>query len=80
MTEYHRILKSTDEHNAGWRLRVSFDVEDPGEIEIAEEVVHPEQAENPDARHKRHNARMILVEHEVRWLHAQLGEWLANRK
>jgi hypothetical protein len=77
--EVHCILKSTDVKLPGWRLRVSYEIEADGEIEIAEEVVHPEQVENPDARHVRRNARMILVEHEARWLHAQIGAWLDGR-
>lgn len=72
--EFDRILPSTDEKLPGWRLRVS--AEDGGEIEIAEEVVHPEQVNNPIARHARRRAKMILDRREAAWLRDRLVEWL----
>lgn len=74
MSDVTRILKSQDSKLAGWRLRVAW--EDDGEIEIAEEIVHAEQVDNPDARHLRRNARSILTRHEAEWLLDQLSEWL----
>jgi len=75
VADLSRILKSEDPKLPGWRLRVS--AEDDIEIEIVEEMVHPEQVDNPEARHARRNAKMILVRHEAEWLRDTLTAWLA---
>lgn len=72
MTDH--ILRSNDAKLPGWRLRISW--EDDDEILIAEEIVHPEQIDNPGARAKKRNATVILLVREAEWLHARLGEWL----
>lgn len=74
MSDETRILKSADPKFPGWRLRVAW--EDGGEVEIAEEIVHPEKVDDPEARHVRRNGKMILVEHEARFLRDALTEWL----
>ena len=75
MSDY--ILKSSDPKLPGWRLRVSRE-EGDCEIEIAEEIVHPEQVDNPEARHMRRNARAILMLAEARWLRDALTDALGD--
>jgi len=70
------IRKSTDPNLPGWRLRVSRETND-SEIDIIEEVVHPEQVDNPEARFVTKRERIRLSPDETRWLRNALDKELA---
>lgn len=74
---FDRIRKSDDPKLPGWRLRVSAECEH--ELEIVEEIVHPEQADNPAARFTTRRERIILGRDEAEWLHDALEQWLRAR-
>jgi hypothetical protein len=75
-TPFDRIRKSADPKLPGWRLRVS--AECTKEIEIIEETVHPEQVDNPEARHTTRRERILVVREEAMWLRDALNEWLTG--
>lgn len=76
MAEFHRIIKSTDPKLPEWRLRVS--AECPHEVDIAEELVHPEQIDNPKARHTKRRALVRATREEAIRIRDALTEWLAE--
>lgn len=71
---FHRIFKSQDPMLPEWRLRVSADC--AHEVDLAEEIVHPEQVENPNARHTRRREVIRVTRDEAVWLRDALNAWL----
>lgn len=48
-------------------------------IDLVEEVVWPEQVDNPNSNHIRETLdALLLTAEDARWLHAALGEMLAD--
>lgn len=71
---FHRILRSADPKLPEWRLRVSADC--AHEVDIVEEIVHPEQANNPNARHAKRREIIRAIRAEAVWLRDALTAWL----
>lgn len=76
VADFNRILKSADEKLPDWRLRVSAPC--AHDVDIAEEFVHPEQIDNPIARHTKRRDRLCLMRPEAEWLRDALTAWLAE--
>ena len=74
MSDFHRIRRSDDPLLPEWRLRVS--AECAHEIDLVEEVVHAEQADNPLARHTKRRERIRVSREEATWIRDALNEWL----
>lgn len=71
---FNRIRKSGDPMLPEWRLRVSADC--AHEIDVAEERVHPEQVDNPAARHSKGRDVVRMTRAEATWLRDALTAWL----
>lgn len=78
MADY--IRKSDDPLLPGWRLRVSRD-DDGGipDITFAEEIVLPDQVDNPAARHRRRNMFTLLTLADAVWLRDALTAAIEDR-
>jgi hypothetical protein len=73
-----RVRPATLGAKPGARLRLERP-EDEGLIDLVDEIVWPEQVSNPNSNHIRETRdALILTTDDARWLHATLGELLAE--
>lgn len=71
-----RPMPLNEEPGARFRLERE---EDRNLIDLVEEVVWPEQVHNPNSNHIRETwDALVLSTADARWLHAALGELLAE--
>lgn len=63
------LMRPIGDDSPGGRLRIEVDAsEGAGALtEVAAEQVHPEQINNPDARHTRRRTTILLTDDEVDW-------------